>query len=38
MVLYRGTNSDDNFPWCFDHFVISDLGVADIRLSLKLVL
>ena len=26
----RRTNVDDNFPWGFDHFVISGLQGADI--------
>ena len=25
MIFYRGTNMDDNFPWCFNHFMNSNL-------------
>ena len=28
-VLCRGTNVDDNFPRCFDRFIIDYLGVVD---------
>ena len=38
VVLYRGTNVDDDFPRCIDRFVNSDLEVVDISLSLKAVL
>jgi len=32
-VLYGGTNVDENFPRCFNHVVISHLGVVDISLG-----
>jgi len=38
MILYRGTNVEDNFLRCFDHFAINHLGVVNINVNLKVVL
>ena len=31
-ILYRRANLKDNFPRCINHFVVNQLGVADIGL------